>query len=176
MSDALYETDAFTWSFEQADLLRLIAAGKTVKGVDWDNVIESVEQVGMTRLGNLYGTLQLMLLHLLKLAGWPNHAAVSLWRDQVALFQDRSVQRFIPSMQQSINMETIFSRAVEQLQTFKYPEWPTWPDACPYTVEDLLSGDPAELESRLAALVERPAPASDPTTEAAPDVRREQAA
>ena len=46
MSD-LYDTDAVTWAEQQAALLRRIAAGERVNDqVDWENVVEEIEDVG----------------------------------------------------------------------------------------------------------------------------------
>ena len=47
----IYDTDVVTWSEQQADLLRRIAAGEQVNDqVDWPNIIEEVEAVGQSQV------------------------------------------------------------------------------------------------------------------------------
>jgi Domain of unknown function DUF29 len=50
MSDDLYDRDILTWSRHQADLLRRIARGQRVNGVDWEHVVEEIEDVGLSEL------------------------------------------------------------------------------------------------------------------------------
>ena len=51
MPDGLYERDALAWSERQADLLRRLAAGERLnEAVDWPNVIEEVQDVGLSEL------------------------------------------------------------------------------------------------------------------------------
>ena len=47
MPDGLYDCDALTWSDQQAELLRRLAAGERVNDqLDWPNIIEEIEGVG----------------------------------------------------------------------------------------------------------------------------------
>jgi hypothetical protein len=50
MSDDLYEHDILAWSTRQADLLRRLARGERVNGIDWDHVAEEIEDVGLSEL------------------------------------------------------------------------------------------------------------------------------
>ncbi|MBV8574866.1 MAG: DUF29 family protein [Acetobacteraceae bacterium] len=51
MPDALYERDALAWAEQQAKLLRRLAAGERLNpSVDWPNVIEEVQDVGLSEL------------------------------------------------------------------------------------------------------------------------------
>jgi len=53
MSD-LYDTDIVTWSAQQAELLRRVAAGERINDlVDWGNVIEEIESVGQSQVDAL---------------------------------------------------------------------------------------------------------------------------
>jgi hypothetical protein len=47
MADDLYHHDVLAWSQHQADLLRRLARGERVNGVDWDHVAEEIEDVGL---------------------------------------------------------------------------------------------------------------------------------
>ncbi len=50
MPDNLYEGDIITWSEHQAKLLRRVALGELVNGVDWRHVVEEIEDVGLSQL------------------------------------------------------------------------------------------------------------------------------
>jgi hypothetical protein len=50
MPDDLYEQDILAWSDHQADLLRTVARGQRVNGVDWEHVVEEIEGVGLSEL------------------------------------------------------------------------------------------------------------------------------
>ena len=67
MPDDLYDRDSLAWSLRQADLLRRLAAGEQVNGIDWDHVVEEIEDVCLSELRVVRSHLGLILLHLLKL-------------------------------------------------------------------------------------------------------------
>ena len=69
MSD--YDTDVVTWSETQAALLRRLASGERVNDIDWANIIEEIESVGLSELHAVRSLLLQALLHWLKLQGWP---------------------------------------------------------------------------------------------------------
>ena len=65
MPDDLYERDILTWLEHQADLLRRAARGERVNGVDWEHVIEEIEDVGLGHLHDVQIYLRRMLVALL---------------------------------------------------------------------------------------------------------------
>jgi hypothetical protein len=50
MPDDLYHRDVLLWSEQQANLLRQLARGERVNNVDWDRVVEEIEDVGISEL------------------------------------------------------------------------------------------------------------------------------
>jgi hypothetical protein len=50
MPDGLYERDILFWSQNQAELLRRLARGERVNDVDWEHVVEEIEDVGLSEL------------------------------------------------------------------------------------------------------------------------------
>jgi hypothetical protein len=50
MSDGLYERDVLAWSQHQADLLRRVGRGERVNDVDWVQIAEEIEDVGLSEL------------------------------------------------------------------------------------------------------------------------------
>ena len=152
MPDDLYEQDILAWSDHQADLLRKVARGQRVNGVDWEHVVEEIEDAGLSELNAVRSYLRQMLVHLLKVHSWPDHASVRHWREKIAAFQAEAAQRFAPSMRQRIDLDQLYARALRQLTVVDYepPRLP-WPTHTLLTVDWLLNDEVAALESRMAA-------------------------
>ena len=72
MPDDLYDHDVLAWSEHQADLLRRLSRGERVNDLDWEHVVEEIEDVGLSELHALEDCLNHILVRLLKLRGWPN--------------------------------------------------------------------------------------------------------
>jgi len=151
MPDELYDRDVLAWSEHQADLLRRLARGERVNDVDWLHVIEEIEDVGLSELNAVQSYLRQILVHLLKAQGWPDHASVPHWREEVAAFQAEAAQRFAPSMRQRIDLDRLYARALKQLTAADYGRPPLlwFTDRLP-TVDQLLNDDVAVLEARFA--------------------------
>jgi hypothetical protein len=152
MPDDLYEQDILAWSDHQADLLRKVARGQRVNGVDWEHVVEEIEDVGLSELNTVQSHLRQMLVLLLKVHGWPDHASVRHWREEIAASQAEAAQRFAPSMRQRIDLERLHVLALKQLRAADCGRPPLpWPTDWLLTVDQLLNDDVAALEARLAA-------------------------
>jgi hypothetical protein len=151
MPDDLYDHDILTWSRHQAALLRRLSRGELVNGVDWEHVVEEIEDVGLSELNAVRGYLRQMLVHLLKIQGWPDNSAAEHWRAEIGSFQADAVQRFVPSMRRRINLATLYGKARTQLNGIKYDgaSPAAWPDVCPFTLNELLNEERIALEKRL---------------------------
>jgi hypothetical protein len=151
MPDDLYDRDVLAWSAQQADLLRRLARGERVNGIDWAHVAEEIEDVGISELNAVRSHLRLLLVHLLKLRGWPDSPSVGHWRGEVVSFQADAAQRFAPSMRQKIDLSQIHLRACAQIRAVSYDGRTAGalPDSCPFTLDELLTGDPHDLETRI---------------------------
>ena len=149
MPDGLYEQDALAWSERQAALLRRLAAGERVnEAVDWANVIEEVQDVGLSELHGCESLLEQALRHLLKLHVWPDSPSAAHWRGEIVVFLGSARRRFSPSMRQRIYADALRAVETERGQT---PLADIVAGVCPFTLDDLLSSPPdvAELMSRL---------------------------
>jgi hypothetical protein len=155
MPDGLYDRDILSWSEHQADLLRRLARGERVNDVDWEHVVEEIEDVGLSELHAVESYLDLMLVHLLKVRGWPNSPSVPHWRTEIGSFQKNAARRFSPSMRQRIDLAKLYTDALEQLEGVDYDDAAplAWPVACPFTLDDLLTERRVVLEERLGAAV-----------------------
>ena len=148
MADNLYDVDALAWSERQAALLRRVARGERVNDVDWDHVVEEIEDVGLSELHAVQSYLEQLLVHLLKLRGWPDLGACHHWRGEIVAFQAGAVRRFAPSMRQRIGLDGLYGIAVRQTELPRYGghKAPAPLPACPVTLDQLLSLPREELE------------------------------
>lgn len=153
MPDDLYERDILTWSEHQADLLRRVARGELVNGVDWDHVVEEIEDVGLSQLNAVESYLRLVIVHLLKVHGWPECQAVEHWRTEIANFQDEADQRFVASMRPRIDLTKLYGRAYRLVTESTVDGRPPFSPAatCPFTLDQLLNERRPVLEAILAA-------------------------
>ncbi len=150
----LYETDAFAWAEQQASLLRRLAAGERLdEAVDWFNVIEELQDVGLSELRTCQSLLMQAMTYLLKLHAWPGSQSIQHWRDETGIFLDDAERRFTPSMRQRINLSELYAKALRRVRTTEDSALPhPLPKACPFTLQELLDGDVAELSAKLTHL------------------------
>ena len=153
MPDDLYERDILIWSEHQAGLLLRFARGELVNGVDWEHVVEEIEAVGLSQLNAVGSDLRRIIVHLLKIHGWPDRAAVEHWRDEIGNFQDEAEQRYVPSMRQRLDLNRAYGRARRRVMRMTIDgQGPrAVPETCPFTIEHLLTELPPALEAILAA-------------------------
>ena len=158
MPDDLYDRDVLAWSEHQADLLRRLARGERVNDVDWEHVVEEIEDVGLSELNAVQSYLRHMLAHLLKVRGWPDSTPVNHWRGEIVAFQQNALQRFAPSMRQRIDLGRLYADALEQLEPWQHDATAPlpWPADCPFTLDQLLRGKRRALEEQLSAASPNP--------------------
>ena len=164
MPDGLYERDVLVWSQHQADLLRRLGRGERVNDVDWANVAEEIEDVGLSELHAVESYLNLMMVHLLKIRASPDHRAVGHWYSEIVAFQGNAQRRFTPTMRQRIGLGALYADALRQLRAGdrRRTTLRPWPDANPFTLDRLLNADPDDLVRDLSA---GPAASVTPSTE-----------
>lgn len=134
------------------DLLRRLARGERVNDVDWEHVVEEIEDVGLAQLNAVRSYLRLMLVRLLKLHGWPDSQTADHWHGEVVSFQADAAQRFAPSMRQRIDVAALYDKAIEQIGDGRIDGAPArpWPSVCPFALDELLHGSVRPvLEPRL---------------------------
>jgi hypothetical protein len=136
----LYDADILEWSEHQASLLRRVAAGERVNGVDWPNVIEEIESVGSEQLRAVESLLRQALVHMLKAEAWPLSRDAPNWRADAIGFRQDAASRYAPSMRQRIDLARIYRRALAGLPDTidGQPPLPL-PATCPVTLDELLA-------------------------------------
>ena len=144
MSADLYTTDILSWSERQAGLLRRLSRGERVNvEIDWQNVIEEVQDVGQSELRSVRSLLARALEHLLKIHGWPSGPREH-WRSEALTFLVDARRSLTPSMRGRIDLSDLYqeARAVVQATTVNG----TLPQALsrewPFSLDDLIVDRP----------------------------------
>jgi len=152
MPDDLYWDDTLLWSERQSALLRRLAAGERVNDVDWEHVIEEIEDVGKTELRACTSLLQRATEHLLNLTLWPDNEAALHWRAEVRVFLREARRAFSPSMRQNIDLPEVYADSIETIgETDTAHLLAQAPPKCPFALNDLLGARP-NLDALLAKL------------------------
>ena len=143
MADSLYDTDILAWSEAQAELLRRVASGQWMNGVDWEHVVEEIADVGISQLNAVHGLLTQAMLHLLKIHMWPDDSARLHWQVELVAFLSSAAQRFAPSMRQRVDLSPVWHRARSTMarDIAATPLFKALPVDCPWSLDDLLAGD-----------------------------------
>jgi hypothetical protein len=89
--DDLYEADFYVWTLEQAQRLRDLArAGGLPPGLDWDRIAEEIEDLGKSERRGYASHVRNILVHLYKLAWFPDAPARNHWRGEISAFRDEA--------------------------------------------------------------------------------------
>jgi hypothetical protein len=141
MPDDPYWDDTLLWSEHQCALLRRLAAGERVNDVDWEHVIEEIEDVGKSELRACTSQLSRAIEHMLKIAGWPGHSAAEHWRAETLVFLRDARLAFSPSMRQKIDLGDIYDSAVNDIRDLTVDGCPpsALPPHCPFDLDELLA-------------------------------------
>ncbi len=150
MPNDLYDRDVLAWSEHQADLLRRLARGERVNDLDWEHVVEEIEDVGLSELHAVESYLELIIVHLLKIHALPGSDAMNHWQAEIVAFQSNAVRRFALSMGQRISLADLYAAAVKQVRRLTGGQGAAlWPQDCPFTLDQLLYEADAALVAQL---------------------------
>ena len=144
MPDDLHHSDILAWSRAQAERLRRMRRGELVNDLDWEHVIEEIEDVGGSQLSAVRSHLGLAMLHALKALAWPDHPAVKHWQDEITVFLANAQDGFQPGVQQHVDPGEIYARALKRLRKLApfegSPPRPL-PQSVPFTAAELRDED-----------------------------------
>nr|WP_294521736.1 DUF29 family protein [uncultured Rhodopila sp.] len=142
MSD-LYDTDILLWSEQQSELLRGVASGETVNDqIDWQNIVEEVEDVGRNALRACRAQLLQALLHDLKAEAWSLSRDVPQWRSEARVARINAANAYAPSMRQKIDLADIYAKARRALPESTDGHRRCRCRRCAVTLDDLLGDGP----------------------------------
>jgi hypothetical protein len=141
----LYEDDIVLWSERQAELLRRRAAGERTNEdeIDWLNVAEEIEDVGISAVRAVRSHILLALLNDLKAEAWPRSRDMPHWRAEARGHRDEARDEYVPSMAEKIDMEKLYRQALRRMPDTMDDQLPEpVPPVCPVTLEKILAPPP----------------------------------
>lgn len=129
-----YESDLYTWSREQAALLR----ERKFDQIDLERIIEEIEDMGRSERRALESYIEVLLMHLLKWVYQPSFRGRS-WRLTI-IEQRKRLQKHLrdnPGLKKTLEASIVdaydFSRTGAERETGLPPS--TFPEQCPWTYQ-----------------------------------------
>ncbi len=139
----LYDDDIVTWSEQQAEALRRLAAKPDLSNlVDWDHVIEEIECPGRSEWKGVASHLRNALAHILKDVCDPDSLSRQAWSVETnnALLAARD--DFCESMRRHLDIDQIwqkaFGQAANSLEPYGVIMPPRIPPASPFSLDEIL--------------------------------------
>jgi len=135
---AIYHLDFYAWTQEQAKLLR----NQQFQNLDWENIAEELEDMGRSEKRELGSRLEVLMMHLLK---WQFQPALRSRSWELTIKEQRlRLEKLLaenPSLKSSLAevMEKVYPLA--SLGAEKETGLSTFPDACPYSLPEILAAD-----------------------------------
>ncbi|UBF28569.1 DUF29 domain-containing protein [Kovacikia minuta CCNUW1] len=134
----LYETDYLKWIETTVEYLRT----HNYSEVDWENLIEEIEDMGRSERRSLKSNLIVLLVHLLKWQYQPESRSGS-WKSSIVEHRRRIREALEESPSLKPYFETVFSdcylNAVEQTIAETGLPIETFPAECPYVIAEVLN-------------------------------------
>jgi hypothetical protein len=131
-----YETDFYSWTQQQAQLLRC----KQIEQIDWNHLAEEIEDMGRSEKRELGSRLEILVMHLLKWQFQPNLRSRS-WKLTIKE-QRLRLEKLLeesPSLKSCIEdvKGEIYPLAV--ISAEKETGLSSFPKTCPYNLTEILS-------------------------------------
>jgi hypothetical protein len=142
-----YETDFYAWTQHQAKLLRALSRlnSELPAGLDIERVAEEIQDLGSAELNSVKSLIRQILVHLIKSASEPDSNPGKHWRGEATSFHADLLDRYLPSMRQLIDMQTLWLRAMKVADAVLSEHGSSIstkiPAQCPFSVADLTQDD-----------------------------------
>ena len=131
-----YETDFYSWTQQQAQLLR----NRQIDQIDWNNLAEEIEDMGRSEKRELASRLEILIMHLLKWQFQPNLRFRS-W--QLTIKEKRlRLEKLLkenPSLKYSLEDVNKNTYPLAVISAEKETGLSSFPETCPYDVTEILS-------------------------------------
>ncbi len=140
VSTALYDTDYYKWTKEQAGLLR----DGRMTSLDIEHLIEELEHMGARERRELVNRLVVLLVHLLKWQFQPERRGNS-WRRTIKAQRMEIADLLCDNPSLKSQMGNVLARAYKKARFYAADETNLaencFPSALPYSPDDLLNDD-----------------------------------
>ena len=136
----LYDTDYFQWIEETLTKLK----ASKFSEVDWENLIEEIEDMGRSEKRAIYSNLKILLLHLLKYRYQQEKRSKS-WRSSIREHRQRLHRAFKESPSLKRYFESIIDESYEDARGLASDETglniDKFPEQCSFSIEEILDMD-----------------------------------
>lgn len=140
MAKPLYETDFYSWTQQQAGLLRQGRLGE----LDVVNILEEIESIGRSEQRQLSHRLDVLLMHLLKWQYQPGHRSSS-WEGSIKeqRLRIKKVLKENPGLKPKIPDTLVEAYEAALVTAFKETGLPesTFPSQCPWNFNDVMDSN-----------------------------------
>lgn len=144
----LYRDDFYAWTRDQAQALRRLAETRPNVEVDWEHLIEEVEDLGKAALRAVESQLHRVIEHCLKLAYSKADATRRGWLNSIdgarAKIDDRMTPNLRPDAQARLDhlYQQVLRRVRRDLEAYGEAEAAaTLPASCPFRFDELVDAD-----------------------------------
>jgi hypothetical protein len=141
----LYEADFYAWSKHQAETLRRFRTTRPNLPLDFEHLIEEVEDLGENRVRAAKSQLRRLLQHLLKLEHSPAQLPRRQWlntvddaRGEVGDAVTATIRKQLETQLQPLYLVARRIAARELLDNDEFDAAASLPESCPYTLDQLL--------------------------------------
>lgn len=140
MAEILYKTDFYSWTQQQANLIRQ----RRLEELDLDNILEEIESMGRSERRQLSHRLDVLLMHLLKWQFQPDHRSSS-WVGSIKEQRYR-VGRLLqdnPGLKAKIPEITVEAYDAAKITAFKETGLPdsSFPEQCPWSFQQIMDDE-----------------------------------
>jgi len=137
----LYTTDDYQWLLENIELLK----GQRFDDVDWENLIEELEDLGSEKRNAVESLLEQVIRHLLLLEYWTEESERNSghWKAEIRSFRTQLRRKLTTNLRNHLLQElpTIYDDALGYVMAKTEGKITNFPPECPYTLEQLLDFD-----------------------------------
>jgi hypothetical protein len=137
-----YEDDVYTWCLEQAAALRRAARSRVSlpEPIDFENVAEEIESLGLSQLRELYSRYRVLLMHLLKWQ-YQSRKQTRSWRSTIITQRDELARLLEQNPGLKPKRKAELARAYRDARKAAAAETGLrlggFPEACPYTLDEV---------------------------------------
>lgn len=133
----LYEIDDYQWLEETIKLLK----NQQFKEIDWENLIEELEDLGKEKKNAVVSLLEQVIRHLLLLEYWRSEREYNQvhWQEEIYNFRIQLKRRLTTNLRNYLESElnSIYQDALGFVQ-IKTQKTVNFPPECPYSLDQLL--------------------------------------
>ena len=144
MSLAEHDQDFFLWTRQQADALRRLAETRPNAEIDWNNVIEEIEDLGNEQEHAIESHFVVALVHLLKLAYSRDEQPRRHWTVEIAAQRGSLKRRLRKNPSLRARSAQLMAEAYQDARrqvSLLLGDAVLIPSDCPFTLDQVLDED-----------------------------------